>query len=108
MPVDRLVRSLSGATGRDRWNYGGSADPGTRPAHRSFHSAEPFYRLREIKGIEKKPATRELINWVRALRMDADFKVKDLIKGQVPYLGVLFKKSPDYVVAQNSIARFKI
>jgi MoxR-like ATPase len=67
-----------------------------------------FYRLREIKGIEKKPATRELINWIRAMRMDSDFKVKDLIKGEVPYLGVLFKKSPDYVVAQNSIARFKI
>ena len=29
-------------------------------------------------------------------------------KNKVPYLGVLFKKSPDYVVAQNSIARFKI
>ena len=71
-------------------------------------TVQTFYRLREIKGIEKKPATRELINWVRALRMDSDFKVKDLIKGQVPYLGVLFKKSPDYVVAQNSIARFKI
>src|SRR5512136_1286034 len=49
-----------------------------------------FYRLREIKGIEKKPATRELINWIRAMRMDSDFKVKDLIKGEVPYLGVLF------------------
>jgi len=69
-------------------------------------TVQTFYRLREIKGIEKKPATRELINWVRALRMDADFKVQDLVKGQVPYLGVLFKKSPDYVVAQNSIARF--
>ena len=67
-----------------------------------------FYRLREIKGIEKKPATRELINWIRAMRMDPDFKVKDLIKGEIPYLGVLFKKSPDYAVAQNSIARFKI
>ena len=67
-----------------------------------------FYRLREIKGIEKKPATRELINWIRAMKTDPDFRVKDLIKGEVPYLGVLFKKSPDYVVAQNSIARFKI
>jgi MoxR-like ATPase len=66
-----------------------------------------FYRLREIKGIEKKPATRELINWIRALRTDPDFKIKDLTKGEVPYLGVLFKKSPDYVVAQNSITRFK-
>ena len=67
-----------------------------------------FYRLREIKGIEKKPATRELINWIRALRADPDFKVKSLIKGEVPYLGVLFKKSPDYVAAQNAIGRFRI
>jgi len=67
-----------------------------------------FYRLREIKGIEKKPATRELINWIRALKADPDFRVKDLIKGEVPYLGVLFKKSPDYVVAQNTVVRFKV
>ena len=66
-----------------------------------------FYRLREIKGIEKKPATRELINWIRALRSDPDFKVKSLVKGEVPFLGVLFKKSPDYAVALNSVARFK-
>ncbi|MGQ9653597.1 MAG: AAA family ATPase, partial [Thermodesulfobacteriota bacterium] len=67
-----------------------------------------FYRLREIKGIEKKPSTRELVNWIRALRADPEFRVKDLIKGEVPYLGVLFKKSPDYVVAQASVARFKV
>ena len=67
-----------------------------------------FYRLREIRGIEKKPATRELINWIRAVRTDPDFRAKGLIKGDIPYLGVLFKKSPDYVVAQDSVARFKI
>jgi MoxR-like ATPase len=72
------------------------------------NSVRTFYRLREIKGVEKKPATRELINWIRALRTDPDFKIKDLVKGEVPYLGVLFKKSPDYVVAQSSIGRFKI
>jgi MoxR-like ATPase len=66
-----------------------------------------FYRLREIKGVEKKPATRELINWIRALRSDPDFRMKDLVKGEVPYLGVLFKKSPDYVVAQNAVSRFR-
>lgn len=66
-----------------------------------------FYRLREIKGIEKKPATRELINWIRALRSDPDFRVKDLIKGEVPYLGILYKKSPDYAVAQNAVGRFR-
>ena len=71
-------------------------------------AVKTFYRLREIRGVEKKPATRELINWIRALRSDADFRVKDLIKGEVPYLGVLFKKSPDYVVAQNAVSRFRI
>jgi MoxR-like ATPase len=71
------------------------------------NTVQTFYRLREIRGVEKKPATRELINWIRALRADPDFKVKDLIKGGVPYLGVLFKKSSDYVVAQNSVTRYK-
>lgn len=67
-----------------------------------------FYRLREIRNIEKKPATRELINWIRALQADPDFRLKDLQKGQVPYLGVLFKKSPDYSVAQAAVGRFRI
>ncbi|MDD5205321.1 MAG: MoxR family ATPase [Desulfobacterales bacterium] len=71
-------------------------------------SVKTFYRLREIRGVEKKPATRELINWIRALRSDPDFKVKDLVKGEVPFLGVLFKKSPDYAVAQNAVSRFRI
>ena len=71
-------------------------------------AVKTFYRLREIRGIEKKPATRELINWIRALRSDPDFRVKDLIKGDVPFLGVLFKKSPDYAVARDSIARFRM
>jgi MoxR-like ATPase len=70
-------------------------------------TVQTFYRLREIRGVEKKPATRELINWIRALRADPDFRVKDLIKGEVPFLGVLFKKSSDYVVAQNSVTRYK-
>jgi MoxR-like ATPase len=72
------------------------------------NAVKSFYRLRDIRGIEKKPATRELINWIRALKADPDFKAKDLIKGDIPYLGVLFKKSPDYVVAQNSVTRFRI
>ena len=67
-----------------------------------------FYRMREFKGIEKKPATRELINWIRALKADPDFKVKDLIRGEVPYLGILFKKSPDYAIAQRAATRMRI
>jgi MoxR-like ATPase len=67
-----------------------------------------FYRLREIRNIEKKPATRELINWIRALMADPDFRVKDLQRGEVPYLGVLFKKSPDYAVAKAAIGKFRL
>ncbi len=66
---------------------------------------DTFYRIREIPGIEKKPATRELINWIRALRSDPDFKPNRLGKGEIPYLGVLFKKSTDYVVASQQLAR---
>ena len=67
-----------------------------------------FYALRTIDSVEKKPATRELINWIRALNVDPDFKAKNLIKSKLPYLGVLFKKSPDYERAKNVTARRKI
>jgi len=66
-----------------------------------------FYRLREFQGIEKKPATRELINWIRALRADPDFGPKDLVAGKIPYLGVLFKKSPDYQQAVAQTRRLR-
>ena len=71
-------------------------------------SIRAFYKVRDFRGIEKKPATRELINWIRALQADPDFKVKNLVKGDLPYLGVLFKKSPDYAIAKNSSARMRI
>ena len=61
-----------------------------------------FYRLRRIEGIEKKPATRELLNWLRALRSDPDFRVEALANETLPYLGVLFKKSSDLERAASS------
>jgi MoxR-like ATPase len=62
-----------------------------------------FYRMRKLDAVEKKPATRELINWIRALRTDPNFKPKQLAKGDLPYLGVLFKKSQDYHRAQSML-----
>jgi MoxR-like ATPase len=62
-----------------------------------------FYKMRKLDAVEKKPATRELINWIRALKADPDFKPKQLSKGDLPYLGVLFKKSQDYQRAQASV-----
>ncbi len=62
---------------------------------------DAFYRLREVRGIEKKPATRELINWMRALQADTDFQIKNLKSANVPFLGVLFKKSTDLYLASH-------
>ena len=67
-----------------------------------------FYTMRELDGVEKKPATRELINWFRALNADPDFRAKDLVKGELPFLGVLFKKSPDYERARGINSRRRL
>jgi MoxR-like ATPase len=64
-----------------------------------------FYRLRELRGIEKKPATRELINWIRALKSDPDFKPKMIKQGRVPFLGILFKKSADLYQAAQQVTK---
>ncbi|PLX54296.1 MAG: MoxR family ATPase [Desulfobacteraceae bacterium] len=64
-----------------------------------------FYELRKIDAIEKKPATRELINWIRALKTDPDFSPDLLANGNIPFLGVLFKKSQDYKRAMGSTNR---
>jgi MoxR-like ATPase len=64
-----------------------------------------FYGVRDFSDIEKRPATRELINWIRALKADPDFKPTQLEKGDLPYLGVLFKKSQDLHKAQSMVGR---
>ncbi len=68
-------------------------------------SIEAFYRLRQIRGIEKRPATRELLHWIRAMISDPDFHIKDLKSGvSAPLLGLLFKKSDDMSRAQKTVA----
>ena len=52
-----------------------------------------FYVLRDMKGIDKKPSTSELIDWIRALsESGVDPK---LIETKIPYAGVLLKKDKD-------------
>jgi len=68
------------------------------------NAVNTFYKLRQIDNIEKKPATRELINWIRALEADPDFKPKQLAKGELPFLGVLFKKSQDFERAAHIVS----
>ena len=67
-----------------------------------------FYRMRDLDTVEKRPATRELINWIRALKFDPDFRPKQLAKGDVPYLGVLFKKSEDYQKVAATVQRRRL
>jgi MoxR-like ATPase len=71
-------------------------------------AVDTFYRLRELDAVEKRPATRELINWIRALQADPDFKPKNLTRGDVPFLGVLFKKSQDYARAAGAVSRRRV
>ncbi len=70
-------------------------------------AVQSFYILRDLDAVEKKPATRELINWLRALNADPDFSPKKLRKGEIPFLGVLFKKSGDYQRAAGFLNRRK-
>jgi MoxR-like ATPase len=69
------------------------------------HAINTFYDLRNIEGVEKKPATRELINWIRALAADPDFHNGERLKKEIPYLGVLFKKSGDYQRTSSSLLK---
>lgn len=71
------------------------------------HAISAFYRLRKIEGIEKKPATRELINWLRSLNADPDFN-PSILAEKIPFLGVLFKKSQDYERASMAVSQKKI
>jgi MoxR-like ATPase len=65
-----------------------------------------FYRMRRVPDVEKKPSTRELLNWIRALISEPGFKPEQLERGGIiPYLGVLFKKSADLEHAKAYLGR---
>lgn len=82
--------------------YAHFSDISEKLAHNAI---EAFYRLRNIEGVEKKPATRELLNWIRALSADPDFTNGEMLSKEIPYLGVLFKKSGDYQRAGTSLMK---
>ena len=59
-----------------------------------------FYWIRELRGLEKKPSTSELVDWLRALV--AGGVDPDRIKKDIPFAGVLLKKDKDLrTLAQN-------
>ena len=52
-----------------------------------------FYQLRQLRGIDKKPSTSELVDWIRALV--AGGVDPDRIQQDMPFVGVLLKKDKD-------------
>jgi MoxR-like ATPase len=63
---------------------------------------QAFYWLREVPGLQKKPSTSELIDWVQALaRGGVDPKE---IAARLPFMGVLLKKDHDVDVANRALS----
>ena len=54
---------------------------------------EAFYWIREMKEIQKKPSTSELLDWLQALAISGVSIEK--IKEEIPFVGVLLKKNQD-------------
>jgi MoxR-like ATPase len=63
---------------------------------------QSFYWLRDLPGLQKKPSTSELIDWVQALERGG-VDPKD-IAARLPFMGVLLKKDHDVDVAQRALA----
>ncbi|MDD3652970.1 MAG: MoxR family ATPase [Desulfotomaculaceae bacterium] len=62
-----------------------------------IHEAmEAFYWIRTLNGLQKKPSTSELLDWVQALTVGG--VSLDKIRREIPLLGVLLKKNQDFDV----------
>lgn len=54
---------------------------------------EAFYWIRELKEIQKKPSTSELLDWLQALMLSG-ISIEKIME-EIPYAGVLLKKDQD-------------
>ena len=52
-----------------------------------------FYTVRALRGLQKKPSTSELIDWVQALQIGGISASR--IEKEMPFAGVLLKKNED-------------
>lgn len=60
-----------------------------------------FYWLRSISGLQKKPSTSELLDWVQALSIGGI--EPDKIYQEIPFLGALLKKNQDFDLALRQL-----
>ena len=62
---------------------------------------EAFYWVRGLRGIDKKPSTSELVDWLRALVAGGVSPEK--IAGVIPFAGVLLKKDKDLTTLRKAL-----
>jgi MoxR-like ATPase len=61
-----------------------------------------FYEIRNLRELRKKPSTSELLDWIRVL-MTERISEKE-IENNLPFLGVLLKKTKDVEIARRRLA----
>ncbi len=61
-----------------------------------MQAMDSFYALRDMKELQKKPATSELLDWLQALVLGGI--APEGLSDEIPYLGVLLKKNQDIEV----------
>lgn len=57
------------------------------------NSLEAFYKIRDMKDLQKRPSTSELLDWIQAL-MVSGVSINDLYE-DMPFIGILLKKNQD-------------
>ena len=64
-----------------------------------------FYQVRDLPTVAKKPSTSELLDWLQALRLGG--VDPDKIEAELPYAGILLKKTEDLTAVKNAKNRVK-
>ena len=64
-----------------------------------------FYQVRDLPTVAKKPSTSELLDWLQALRLGGVDPEK--IEEELPYAGILLKKTEDLTAVKNAKTRVK-
>ena len=54
---------------------------------------DAFYRIRNLPGLSKKPATSELLDWIMSLRLGGI--PEETLTEKIPFAGILLKKTED-------------
>ena len=73
--------------------------------HLLQRAMEAFYQIRDLPTVAKKPSTSELLDWLQALRLGG--VDPDKIEKELPYAGILLKKTEDLTAVKNAKNRVK-